>query len=223
MGLYGTCILPRLTHLAMGQEVLKPLRIRAVAGAAGKVLELGVGSGLNLPHYDARVSQLVGIDTSAPLVKMARKRASGLGFPADIVQASAEDLPFENSSFDTVVVTWTLCSVGDVRQVLREVKRVLRPGGRLHFAEHGQAPSKTVRLWQDRITPVWRVCAGNCHLNRPTAELLTEGGFLIEDLATGYLPGPKPMTFMYQGRARPDVREAVSRAALDPPPTGNPI
>lgn len=222
MGFYDTCILPRLTHLAMGQEVLKPLRKRAVAGASGEVLELGVGSGLNLPHYDAGVSRLVGIDTSAPLVEMARKRASGIGFPADIVQASAEDLPFEDSSFDAVVVTWTLCSVGDVSQVLREVKRVLRPEGRLHFAEHGRAPSKTVRLWQDRITPLWRLCAGNCHLNRPTAELLTEGGFQIEDLTTGYLPGPKPMTFMYQGRAQPDAREAASGVALDPPSAGSP-
>lgn len=212
MGVYDTCILPRLTHFTMGQEVLTLLRRRAVAGSAGEVLELGVGSGLNLPHYDVGVSRLVGIDTSAPLVEMARKRASGLGFPVDIVQASAEDLPFENSRFDAVVVTWTLCSVRDVGQVLREVKRVLRPGGRLHFAEHGRAPSKSVQLWQDRITPIWRLCAGNCHLNRPTSEILTEGGFEIEELIAGYLPGPKPMTFMYEGRARPKLREAASGA-----------
>lgn len=203
MGLYETCILPRLTHLAMRQEVLIPLRKRAVAGAAGDVLELGVGSGLNLPLYGAAVSRLVAIDTLAPLVEMARKRASALSVPAEVVQASAEDLPFADQSFDAVVMTWTLCSVGDVARVLSEVKRVLRPGGRLHFAEHGQAPSENVRLWQDRITPVWRLCAGNCHLNRPTAALLEQAGFHVEELSSYYLPGPKPMTFMYEGRALP--------------------
>lgn len=202
MGIYDTFILPRLTHLAMGHRMLTPLRERAVAGAAGEVLELGVGSGLNLPYYDAGVLRLVGIDTSAPLVEMALRRASVLRYPANILQASAEDLPFADRSFDTVVVTWTLCSVGDVRKVLREVKRVLRPGGRLHFAEHGQAPDRNIRIWQERITPLWRLCAGNCHLDRPTATLLTEGGFHVENLSTGYLPGPKPLTFMYEGRAR---------------------
>ncbi len=204
MGFYGKHILPRLTQMAMRQEQLTPYRRRTVSGAEGCVLEIGVGSGFNLPLYSDKVICVIGVDPSAELLRIAADAARGAQPDVELIEGLAETMPLENASVDSVVVTWSLCSVADPKRVLDEVRRVLKPNGRFHFAEHGLAPEQSVRRWQDRLTPIWRRCAGNCHLDRPVASLIEDCGFKIERLDTGYAKGPKPMAFMYEGVARMD-------------------
>jgi ubiquinone/menaquinone biosynthesis C-methylase UbiE len=200
MGLYQDRVLPLLLHLAMSNQELTPYRQRTIALAQGRVLEIGIGSGLNLPLYDGAVSHIHGIDRSRPLLD----RAAGQGRrELLLVHGSAETLPYETAAFDTVVTTWTLCSIPDVRAALREMRRVLRPDGRLLFVEHGRAPDQAVVRWQNFLTPCWRCLGGGCHLNRPIEDLIGQGGFAIEHLTKGYLRGHNPFTFMYEGRARP--------------------
>ena len=202
MGFYEDRILPHLVHLSMRQDTLSAYRRRLVSGAQGRVLEIGVGSGLNFRFYTDGVRQVVGLDTSPRLLSMARQVPSAAA-PIALVEGSAEALPMEDQSIDTVVTTWTLCTIPDVAGALREVRRVLRSSGQLLFVEHGRSPDARVRRWQDRLTPVWKPLAGGCHLNRPIRELLEDAGLRIERIETGYMKGPKPMTFMYEGRARP--------------------
>ena len=204
MGFYDNHILPRLTHMAMRQEQLTPYRRRTVSGAEGRVLEIGVGSGLNLPLYSNKVERVIGIDPSAELLRIAAGAARRALPDVELIEGLAETVPLADASIDCVVVTWSLCSVTDPGKVLGEVRRVLKPNGRLLFTEHGLAPEHSVRRWQDRLTPIWRRCAGNCHLNRPVALLMEDCGFRMERLNTGYAKGPKPMTFMYEGVARPN-------------------
>ena len=203
MGFYDERVLPYLVHLTMRQETFLAYRQRVVQDAHGRVLEIGVGSGLNLPLYGERVRQVTGLDPSPRLLSMARRAQAGSRVPFELIEASAEAIPLANESIDTVVSTWTLCSIPDALAALREMRRVLRPAGELRFIEHGRAPEATVRLWQDRLTPAWKRLAGGCHLNRPIRELLEDAGFRVERMDTGYMKGPKPMTFMYEGQARP--------------------
>ena len=203
MGFYDERVLPYLVHLTMRQETFFAYRQRVVQDAHGRVLEIGVGSGLNLPLYGERVRQVTGLDPSPRLLSMARRVQAGSRVPFELIEASAEAIPLANESIDTVVSTWTLCSIPDALAALREMRRVLRPAGELRFIEHGRAPEATVRLWQDRLTPAWKRLAGGCHLNRPIRELLEDAGFRVERMDTGYMKGPKPMTFMYEGQARP--------------------
>ena len=203
MGFYDERVLPHLLHLAMRQEMLVAYRQRVVQAAHGQVLEIGVGSGLNLPFYGGEATHVTGVDTSPRLLSMARRIHPGSAVQADLMEASAEALPFDSHSIDTVVSTWTLCSIPAVGAALHELRRVLKPAGELRFVEHGRAPDAAVRRWQDRLTPVWKRLAGGCHLNRPIQELLEEAGFRVERMDTGYMKGPKPMTFMYEGQARP--------------------
>jgi ubiquinone/menaquinone biosynthesis C-methylase UbiE len=203
MGFYDERVLPYLVHLTMRQETFFAYRQRVVQDAHGRVLEIGVGSGLNLPLYDEKVRQVTGLDPSPRLLSMARRVQARSRVPTELLEASAEAIPLANESIDTVVSTWTLCSIPDALTALREMRRVLTPAGELRFIEHGRAPEATVRLWQDRLTPAWKRLAGGCHLNRPIRELLEDAGFQIERLDTGYMKGPKPMTFMYEGQARP--------------------
>lgn len=204
MGFYGKHILPRLTHMAMRQQQLAPYRHRTVSAAEGCVLEIGVGSGLNLPFYSDKVERVIGLDPSAELLRRAADTARGVSPDVELIEGVAERIPLEGGCADSAVVTWSLCSVADPAQVLDELRRVLKPTGRLHFVEHGRAPEDNVRRWQDRMTPIWRRCAGNCHLNRPVDSLIEECGFKMERLGTGYARGPRPMTFMYEGLARPN-------------------
>ena len=199
---YARRILPRLIHAAMSQDTLRPYRERVAAMAEGRVLEIGFGSGLNVPFYTKAV-RLIGLDPSPELLQAASRETRQARFPVALLEGSALAIPLESHSVDTVVATWTLCSVPDAADALQEVRRVLAPSGRLLFVEHGRAPDASVVRWQDRLTPLWKRLAGGCHLNRPVTELVQRAGFRIEELHTGYMKGPRPLTFMYEGSARP--------------------
>ncbi len=203
MGFYNDRILPFLLHLAMRQRNLAAYRSRVIPAAAGRVLEIGIGSGLNLPFYATAVDRIIGLDPSPKLLTMAREARRETPASVELVESSAEAIPLSDGSIDTVVTTWTMCSIPDVHRALGEMRRVLKPGGRLLFVEHGRAPDLNVRKWQDRLTPAWRCIGGGCHLNRAIGELVEGAGFRIERLDTGYMRGPKPMVFMYEGSARP--------------------
>jgi ubiquinone/menaquinone biosynthesis C-methylase UbiE len=203
MDFYRDYILPWLTHLSMRQARLVPYRTRVVSGATGRVLEIGIGSGLNLPFYSQNVKQIVGIEPSPRLLDMAREAARRSGSHLELVEGTAEAIPVESASIDTVLTTWTMCSIRNVVGALAEMRRVLKPGGSLLFVEHGRAPEPRVRWWQDRLTPAWKYLSGGCHLNRAVEDLIERAGFRIEHIEKGYMRGPKVLTFMYEGRARP--------------------
>ncbi|KQW60550.1 MULTISPECIES: class I SAM-dependent methyltransferase [unclassified Ensifer] len=203
MGFYNDVILPKLCHLSMRNKNLVPYRERVIGGAQGRVLEIGIGSGMNLPFYGSGVREVLALEPSAPLVDMARGAQHGSDFPVRFLEASAEAIPLEDRCVDTVVTTWTLCTIPNADIALKEMRRVLRLGGQLLFVEHGLAPDESVRRWQHWLTPAWRRIAGGCHLNRQISTMIEEGGFRLDRLETGYMPGPKPMTFMYEGSARP--------------------
>lgn len=203
MSFYENRILPHLVNLAMRNRHLLPYRERVVSAAEGRVLEIGIGSGLNLPFYTSHVREILGLDPVPGLITMARRAAENTGLPVTFLEYSAEQIPLENASVDTVVVTWTLCSIPDAGQALREMRRVLKPGGQLLFVEHGLAPEPRVRRWQDWLTPIWKRCSGGCHLNRPIQALIDGNGFAVAQIETGYMKGPRPMVFLYEGRACP--------------------
>lgn len=204
MSFYGTCVIPHLVHLAMRNRRLLPYRERTISAAEGRVLEIGIGSGLNLPFYAGRVKQVIGLEPASRLLSMARDQARGTSLSVKLIEGSAEAIPLESSSMDTVVTTWTLCTIPAVVQAIDEVRRVLKPGGQLLFVEHGLAPDAGVRKWQDWLTPAWKRIGGGCHLNRPIRWLIEQNGFNIAQLEMGYMQGPKPMAFLYQGSARPN-------------------
>lgn len=203
MGFYQDQIVPLLINLAMRNKDLEVYRRRMVPLAEGRVLEIGIGSGLNLPFYSSNMRQVIGLEPSSKLVAMTRRMARSISRPVELIEGSAEDIPVETAAIDTVITTWTLCSIADAGAALREMRRVLKPGGRLLFVEHGRAPDHNVEWWQDRLTPAWKHIAGGCHLNRAIAGLIEDSGFRLERCDTGYMPGPRPMTFMYEGSARP--------------------
>jgi ubiquinone/menaquinone biosynthesis C-methylase UbiE len=203
MAFYSDIILPRLCDLAMRNKQLRPYRERVIGAAEGRVLEIGVGSGRNLPFYRSPVTELLALEPAPKLIAMAR-HAPRPGIPVNFIEASAEAIPLDDRSVDTVVTAWTLCSIPDAGIALTEMRRVLRPGGQLLFVEHGMAPDRNVRRWQDWLTPAWKCISGGCHLNRPISKMIEATGFRIERVETGYMPGPKAMTFMYEGRARPN-------------------
>jgi len=203
MSFYQDHILPHLIDLTMRQNNLLAYRQRLIPSAEGRVLEIGVGSGLNLPLYTDKVEQVVGIDPSAKLLSMTGRAKQRAVVPVELREGSAETIPLEAKSIDTVVMTWTLCSIPDSGRALGEVRRVLKPNGRLLFVEHGRAPDANVCRWQDRLTPLWKRIGGGCHLNREVGKLIANAGFKIEHMENGYMRGPKPMTFMYEGCARP--------------------
>jgi len=203
MGFYQNQIVPRLINLSMRQRNLAAYRHRVVPAAEGRVLEIGVGSGHNLPFYTQKVELVMGLDPSPKLLSMARRAARPASIPFGFIEGSAEAIPLEDGSVDTVVTTWTLCSIPDASRSLHEMHRVLKPAGRLLFVEHGRAPEPNVRRWQDRLTPVWKRVGGGCHLNRAIGTLIESAGFQFERIETGYMRGPRPMTFMYEGSARP--------------------
>ena len=177
------------------REALVPL-------AWGRVLEIGIGSGLNLPYYDAgKVTRLWGLEPSPEMTRMAEKAARSVSFDVEFIGLPGEEIPLEDDSVDTVLMTYTLCTIPDTEPALRQMARVLKPGGELIFCEHGAAPDPGVRRWQDRINPIWKRLGGGCHLNRAIPNLIKQGGFRINEIHTDYLPGWRPASFNYRGRA----------------------
>ena len=201
--LYDRYLLPHLTDLVCGSRVLMRTRAALVPQAEGRVLEIGIGSGHNLRFYRPdRVTSLTGVDPSAGMTRRARRRAAAIPIPVDIVSLELGEIQAETASFDSIVCTFTLCTIPDLEAAFREMRRVLRPGGRLLFGEHGRAPDAAVARWQDRLTPLWRPLAGGCHLNRDIPELIRTGGFRIEELGADYLSRPRILTYVYRGCAK---------------------
>jgi ubiquinone/menaquinone biosynthesis C-methylase UbiE len=203
MGVYRNVILPRLCDLSMRNKRLRPYRERVIGAAEGRVLEIGAGSGLNLQLYRSGAREVLALEPDQNLLRMAERNAENAPRPVTFLAASAEHIPLDDGSVDTVVTTWTLCTVPDAVCALREARRVLKAAGRLVFVEHGLAPERNVQKWQNRLTPVWTKISGGCHLNRPIAQIIETAGFVIEGLESGYLPGPKFLAYLSEGSARP--------------------
>ncbi len=202
MGLYKKHILPGITDFVCSGKSILDQRKKVVPSAKGRVLEIGIGSGLNLQFYNASiVDRIWGLDPSARMRKRAARRARKFQFEVDFIGLSGSEIPLAVNSVDTVLVTYTLCTIPDVVQALREMKRVLRPGGELIYCEHGIAPDEEVRRWQKRLNPIWKRIGGGCNLNRPIPKLIEQGGFEIVSLETRYIPGWKPACFNYWGSA----------------------
>jgi ubiquinone/menaquinone biosynthesis C-methylase UbiE len=202
MSFYRERVLPHLIQMSMNQAHFEPYRRRVTGAARGRVLEIGVGSGLNLPLYPADVD-IVGLDPSKKLLSMARTVGASHCRSIELIEGTAESIPLPDHSVDTIVTTWTMCSIPNLPATLAEMRRVLKADGRLLFAEHGRSPETSVERWQNRLTPLWKRIGGGCHLNRPIDEMIAANRFRIAALQTGYMEGPKPMTFMFEGEATP--------------------
>jgi len=203
VGFYRERIIPRLIDLAMRNAEATRRRAVLVPQASGHVLEIGIGSGLNLPFYGRDVARLIAVEPSAKLAAMTRTKVDDVPFPVELLERSAEELPLEDRSVDTVVVTWVLCSIPDPLRALREMRRVLAPGGRMLFVEHGLAPDAGVRGWQERLNPIWSRISGGCNMNRGIEDLVRAAGFRIATLDRFYLKGLPLLTATYEGTAYP--------------------
>ena len=201
MVFYSKYILPRLIDLAMKNPATTECRSQIVPRATGRVLDVGIGSGLNLRFYGPRVTKLWGIDPSSELLEMARSKLKSVPFPVELLTHSAEEIPLPEGSIDTIVLTWTLCSIPNPIQALREMRRVLSADGRIVFAEHGLSPDPGVQVWQHRLNPIWRRIAGGCNMNRKIDDILAAGGFKAVELSTSYFPGPRILAYTFQGLA----------------------
>jgi ubiquinone/menaquinone biosynthesis C-methylase UbiE len=203
VSLWADRVLPLLVEKSCRSGAILAERRRWIPRAHGDVLEIGIGSGLNLASYDpARVTRVTGIDPSRGLRARARPRVADAPVPVELADAAAEALPYADRSFDSVVLTYTLCSVDDPARALAEIRRVLRPGGELIFIEHGLAPDRRTEAWQHRLTPVWKRIGGNCHLDRDIARLVREAGFAFDELETSYVEGASWLSYTYRGIAR---------------------
>ena len=198
---YERTVLPYLLDLACGIGPIQRQREKVVPLASGRVLEIGMGTGLNLPFYDrGRVKSIVGVDPALQMHKLALKRSLAAGIAVELVGVSAERLPVADASFETVVSTYTLCSIADPVAALKELRRALVPGGKLLFSEHGRAPDEGVLRWQTRLQPYWMKIAGGCHLNRDIPALLEEAGFKPQ-VQSRYIPGPRIFSYHFWGEA----------------------
>lgn len=203
MGFYEKHILPHFINCACSTRPMMKQREKVVPLASGTVLEIGIGTGLNLPYYDTdKVTRVIGLDPSARSWALAAERARTVPFEVEFIGLPGEEIPLENNTVDTVLVTYSLCTIPEPVSALAGMRRVLRPGGQLLFCEHGLAPDASVARWQARINPIWRPIAGGCHLDRDIPALLSEGGFVVDTLHTAYLPGtPRFAGFNYWGGA----------------------
>jgi len=212
MGLWENRVLPHLIDWGMDNRSMHRERAQALAAAQGEVLEVGFGSGLNLPHYPGgQVQRLVAVEPNAQALKLARGRIEACDFEVQTIRLEGERIPCADASFDTVVSTFTLCTIPDVAAALAQLRRVLRPEGQFIFLEHGRAPDDAVHRWQRRAEPVQRTLFGGCHLTRDIDELVQEAGFELKSLERYYSKGPKVMSFFFRGSAskpasRPDHR-----------------
>jgi SAM-dependent methyltransferase len=189
MGLYGEHVLPRVIDVLGGLKSVEPLRRRACTGLEGRVVELGFGSGHNAPFYPEAVERVAAIEPADLGWRLAEKRVRATHVPVERAGLDGQSLPFGDDSFDTALSTWTLCTIPDIAAALSEVRRVLKPGGTLHFLEHGLAPDEGVRVWQHRLEPLQKRMFGGCHLTRPIVDLLTAAGFTITELDVFYEDG----------------------------------
>ena len=204
MGVYAKYVFAPVLDWCMRQPPVLEHRQKVVPLARGRVLEIGIGSGLNLPYYDARrVEKVWGLEPLAELRAVASKRAADAGVSVEILDAAGEAIPIDDRFFDTVLTTWTMCSIADVPRALGEMRRVLKPDGRLVFAEHGLSFEAGVARWQNRLNPLWRVISGGCNMNRRIAPLVRDAGFRFDTLETAYLEGPRVLTYTYWGTAVP--------------------
>jgi ubiquinone/menaquinone biosynthesis C-methylase UbiE len=202
MSFYNRHIMPRLINGVCGMSQFSDQRQKVVPRAEGLVVEIGIGSGLNLPHYDAgKVCQVIGVDPDEQMWKAGRDRVRLSAVPVERVGLSGEQIPLDKHMADTVLVTYSLCTIPDAVAALHEMRRILKPGGRLLFLEHGAAPEARVRKWQSRIDPLWKRIAGGCHSGRPIPKLLEQAGWKIDEMAEGYISGPKPLAYNYWGSA----------------------
>jgi ubiquinone/menaquinone biosynthesis C-methylase UbiE len=203
MGFYDRHILPPLLSLAMGTKPIRYQRKKVVPRAQGRVLEIGFGAGHNLPFYDAgKVTHLWALEPAKEMRARAAERVAQSPLAIEFLDLPGEQIPLDSESADTVLVTYTICTIPDAMKALSEMRRVLKPDGRMIFCEHGEAPDAKVKRWQDRLTPMWRACFGGCHLARPIPEMIGEAGFRIENVETMYLPGtPRFAGFNYWGEA----------------------
>jgi ubiquinone/menaquinone biosynthesis C-methylase UbiE len=204
MSFYEEYCLPHFIHCACSLNSIQLQREKVVPFAEGRVLEIGMGSGLNIPFYDPeKVDFVWGLEPSQGMRKKARKNLGRAPFEVRLLDLPGEEIPLDDDSVDTVLLTYTLCTIPDWHNALQQMRRVLKPGGKLVFCEHGQAPDERIRKWQARVNPLWKKVAGGCHLNRPIPDYIEEGGFTIQTLDSGYLPsGPKIAGFNYWGIAR---------------------
>ena len=203
MNLYDRYMLPPILDFVMRQDQLQEYRQAVITAASGRVLEIGVGSGLNFSFYRKEADTVIGLEPSPRLLAMAQRRAAAAGVRAIFVQALATAIPLADNAVDTIVMTWTLCSIPDPLTALREMRRVLKPGGMLLFVEHGLSPELGVERWQHWLTPIWRRIAGGCHLDRKMDNLVRDAGFELSEIRTKYARGPRAFTYMYEGSARP--------------------
>ena len=201
MGIYQDQVLPRVIGAVMNRRQFAPIRGRVCGGLEGEVLEIGFGSGLNLPHYPPAVTRVRAVDPAAVGRRLAAKRVAASGVPVEYIGLDGQALPLEPASVDHVVATWTLCTIPDVERALGEVYRVLCPGGSFHFVDHGRSPDAGVARWQDWLTVFQRRLAGGCHLNRPISRLVADSGLELTGMGNYYMEGPKPFGYMFEGRA----------------------
>jgi ubiquinone/menaquinone biosynthesis C-methylase UbiE len=202
MGLYGEQILPRVINVVMNTKQTRAIRERVCTGLAGDVVEIGFGTGHNLPYLPPTVRSLRAVEPAGVGVRLAQERIDAAGVPVQVIGLDGQDVPLADASADAVLCTWSLCTIPDPVAAVREMRRVLRPGGALHFVEHGRAPDEAVRRWQDRLNGIQQRTAGGCNLNRDIPAILQSGGMRVTELDTYYGKGePKAYGYLYEGRA----------------------